>query len=98
MSSLTLAVAHIRGPHIDWAELSPLVVLAVGALIVLLVGLVGKTEVRSRVVPALALVTLAGAMGTEIWRFSHAQTIIAGALRMDDLGLIVDLVCAASAA
>ncbi|MDE3131822.1 MAG: hypothetical protein KGL16_11775, partial [Acidobacteriota bacterium] len=97
MSSLILAAAHVRGPHIAWAELSPLVVLAAGALVVLLVGLVGKAEVRTRVVPALTLLTLAGAIGTEIWRFQHAQTIIAGALRIDDLGLIVDLVCATSA-
>jgi NADH-quinone oxidoreductase subunit N len=97
MSTLLIAAAHVKGPHIDWAELSPLAVLAVGALVVLLVGLAGKAEVRSRVVPALSLVTLAGAIGTEIWRFQHAQTIVAGALRMDDLGLIVDLVCAASA-
>ena len=98
MSSLILATAHIKGPHIDWAALSPLVVLAAGALVVLLVGLAGRAELRTRVVPALTLLTLAGAIGTEIWRFSHTQTIIAGALRMDDLGLIVDLVCAVSAA
>ena len=34
--------------------------------------------------------TLAGAIGTEIWRFPHPATIVAGALRMDDLGLIID--------
>jgi NADH-quinone oxidoreductase subunit N len=98
MSSLILAAAHIKGPHIDWAELSPIMVLAVGALVVLLVGLAGKAEVRARLVPALSLLTLAGASGTEIWRFTHTETIIAGALRMDDLALIGDLVCAASAA
>ena len=97
MNALILATAHIKGPHIDWAALSPLVVLAVGALVVLLVGLISKVEIRTRAVPTLALVTLAGAIGTEIWRFAYAQTIVAGALRMDDLGLIVDLVCAVSA-
>ena len=30
---------HIAGPHIDWAALSPIVALAAGALVVLLVGL-----------------------------------------------------------
>ena len=30
---------HIAGPHIDWAGLSPIVALAVGALVVLLAGL-----------------------------------------------------------
>src|ERR1700722_3312255 len=97
MNALILATAHIKGPHINWAALSPLVVLAVGRLAVLLVGLIGKAEIRPRLVPALALLTLAGAIGTEIWRFTYAQTIVAGALRMDDLGLIVDLVCAVSA-
>jgi NADH-quinone oxidoreductase subunit N len=97
MNALILATAHIKGPHIDWAALSPVVVLAVGALVVLLVGLISKVEIRTRVVPALALVTLVGAIGTEIWRFTYAQTIIAGALRMDDLALTVDLVCAVAA-
>lgn len=98
MSTLLIAAAHVKGPHIDWAALSPFVVLAAGALVVLLVGLAGDASIRSRVVPTLALVALAGAIGTEIWRFPHAQTIVAGALRVDDLALIVDLVCAAAAA
>jgi NADH-quinone oxidoreductase subunit N len=97
MNALILATAHIKGPHINWAALSPVVVLAVGALVVLLVGLISKVEIRTRVVPVLAVVTLAGAIGTEIWRFSYAQTIIAGALRMDDLALTVDLVCVVAA-
>ena len=98
MSTLAIAAAHIKGPHIDWAEMSPLVVLAVGALVVLLVGLARSAVIRERVVPALSLVTLAGAIGTEIWRFPHSETIVAGALRMDDLGFVIDLVCAVSAA
>ena len=54
--------------------------------------------VRSRVVPALSLLTLAGAIGTEIWRFQHhADNIVAGALRMDALGLTIDMVCAVAA-
>ncbi len=98
MSALLIAAAHIRGPHIAWAELSPIVLIAAGALIVLLVGLAGSQMVRARVVPALAVVAIAGAMGTEIWRFTYApQTIVAGALRIDDLALIADLVCAVAA-
>ncbi|MCL2419953.1 MAG: NADH-quinone oxidoreductase subunit N, partial [Conexibacteraceae bacterium] len=42
-------------------------------------------------------VALAGAIGTEIWRFNHTETIIAGALRIDGLGLIIDLICAVAA-
>ena len=46
-----LAAAHIKGPHIDWAELSPLIVLAVGALVVLLVGLAGSRDRSRAIVP-----------------------------------------------
>ena len=96
--SVLLASVHIHGPHIAWAELSPIVVIAAGALVVLLVGLASSAMVRSRLVPTLTLVAIAGAIGTEIWRFSHApQTIVAGALRIDDLALIADLVCAVAA-
>ncbi len=98
MSSLILAAAHVKGPYIDWAQLSPIVVLAVGALLVLLLGLSGSAEIRSRMVPALSLVTIAAAIGTEIWRLPHAATIVAGAMRMDDLALIIDIVCAVAAA
>ncbi len=42
---------HLHGPHIDWAALSPFVVLAAGALLVLLVGLLRGALIRERVVP-----------------------------------------------
>jgi len=87
---------HAKGPHIDWAGLSPLMVLAIGALVVLLVGLLRGAVARERVVPLLTLVTLGGAIAAEIWRFPHAATIISGALRIDDLALLIDLICAAS--
>jgi NADH-quinone oxidoreductase subunit N len=98
MTTLTLATAahHIKGPHIDWAALSPIMVLGGGALIILLFGLIGEKKLRENGVPVLAILALAGAIATEIWRFPHADSIISGALRMDDLGLTVDILCAAS--
>ena len=99
MNTLTiaaLAAHHLKGPHIDWASMSPLVVLTVGALVVLLAGLSRGVVARERVVPALTLLTLAGAIAMEIWRFQHAATIVHGALRIDDLGLLVDMICAVS--
>jgi NADH-quinone oxidoreductase subunit N len=90
-------VHHLKGPHIDWAGLSPFIVLAVGALVVLLLGLLRERVAREQIVPLLTLVTIAGAVGTEIWRFTHAATIISGALRIDDLALLLDLICAVSA-
>ncbi len=57
MSSLapTLATAHLKGPHVDFAGLSPLIALLGGAVLVLLVGLLGSRWVRAQVVPALSL-------------------------------------------
>ncbi len=91
------AVHHIAGPPIDWKGLSPLLALGGGAVIVLLVGLLRPAAVRERIVPLLTVVALGAAIGTEIWRFNHPGSIIHGALSIDDLGLIVDLICAVSA-
>jgi NADH-quinone oxidoreductase subunit N len=92
-----IVLAHIKGPHIDWASLSPLVALAAGALVVLLVGLLRPEVIRHRLVPILTLLTLAVAIGLEIWQFHHHRSIISDALRMDDLSLILDLLFAVSA-
>jgi NADH-quinone oxidoreductase subunit N len=85
---------HVHGPHINWDNLSPFIVVAGGALVVLLVGLLRSEAVRRHVVPGLSLITLGGAIGTEIWRFNHAATIISGALRVDQMAILIDLICA----
>jgi NADH-quinone oxidoreductase subunit N len=90
-------VHHIKGPHIDWASLMPIVVPGGGALIVLLIGLFRDRYVRERIVPVLTILTLAGAIAAEVARFNHPASIVSGALRIDDLALIIDLVCASSA-
>jgi NADH-quinone oxidoreductase subunit N len=95
--TLVLATAHIKGPHIDWASFSPLLALAVGSLVVLMVGLLRPAFVRMRVVPLLALITLGTAIGLEIARFHDHRSIISGALAIDDLALVLDLIFAVSA-
>ena len=50
--TLVAAIHHLKGPHIYWAALSPIVVLTVGALVVLLLGLLRSAVVRERFVPA----------------------------------------------
>jgi NADH-quinone oxidoreductase subunit N len=92
-----IALAHITGPHIDWASLSPLTALTVGALVVVLVGLLRPAVIRHRVVPVLTLLTLAVAIGLEISQFHHHRSIISAALRIDDLALILYLLFAISA-
>ena len=89
---IALAAAHIKGPHIDWAAISPLLVLTAGALVVLLVGLLRGATARERIVPLLTLVTLATAMAFEIARFRHTAQAVSGALAIDDLALVLDLI------
>ena len=50
-----IMLAHIHGPHIDWAGLSPFIALAAGGLVVLLVGLLSPSWIRERVVPVLTI-------------------------------------------
>ena len=88
---------HVKGPHIDWASLMPFVVLGAGALIVLMIGLLRDRHVRERIVPLLTILFLVGAIAAEIARFDHRTSIISGALEVDDLALIIDLLCASSA-
>ncbi|HEU0249464.1 MAG TPA: NADH-quinone oxidoreductase subunit N [Solirubrobacteraceae bacterium] len=93
MSSL-LATAHLKGPHVDFAALSPLISLLGGAIVVLLVGLLGSRRIREQVVPALAIVALGAAIGTSIWRWNTPESVVAGALRIDRLSLTLILILA----
>jgi NADH-quinone oxidoreductase subunit N len=92
------AAAHIKGPQIDWQALSPLAVLTVGALAVLLVGLDKRPVVRRRIVPALSAITLVIAIARMIVSFTHQRgSVVSGALAIDDLALVLDLVFSISA-
>jgi NADH-quinone oxidoreductase subunit N len=95
-STAAAAAPHLKGPHIDAAALSPFMALAVGALVVLLVGLLGETA-RRRLVPALTVLTLLFSIAFEIWRFKHQASIVSSALAIDDLALVLDLVFSVSA-
>ena len=89
---MTVLAAALKGPHVDWAGISPLVVLLAGAVIVLLVGLAGSAAVRERGVPGLTGVVLAASLGLTVWQFHEHKSLIAGALRVDELALILNLV------
>ena len=88
------AAQHFKGPHIDWAAFSPLLALAAGSVIVLVVGLLPQRTVRHRIVPVLTLVAFAASIGFAIWRFHRPASIISGALRIDDLALELDMLFA----
>ncbi len=93
-----LATATLKGPHVDFAGLSPLIALLGGAVVVLLVGLLGSRWVRSQVVPALSLVALATALGLTIWQWNAQKSIVSGALRIDDLALVLNMILIAGGA
>ncbi len=100
MSAL-LATAHLKGPHVDFAALSPLIALLGGAIVVLLVGLTNGSAVgarsrwvREQLVPALALAALGAALGLTIWRWSTPESVVSGALRIDRLSLALNLILA----
>jgi NADH-quinone oxidoreductase subunit N len=96
--SPALATAHLKGPHVDFAGLSPLIALLGGAVIVLMVGLLGSRWVRSLLVPALSLVALGAALGLTIWQWHANKSILSGALRVDDLSLTLNLILIAGGA
>jgi NADH-quinone oxidoreductase subunit N len=95
---MTVLAATLKGPHVDFAGLSPLIALLGGATVVLLVGLLGSRRMRSQVVPALSLVALGAALGLTIWQWNAQKSIIAGALRIDDLALVLNLILIAGGA
>jgi NADH-quinone oxidoreductase subunit N len=96
-----LATTHLKGPHVDFAALSPLIALFGGAIVVLLVGLTDGSAVgarsrwvREQLVPALALAALGAALGLSIWRWSTPESVVSGALRIDRLSLALNLILA----
>ncbi len=97
MNSL-IPLATLKGPHVDFAGLSPLIALLGGAVVVLLVGLLGRREAREQAVPTLSLVALGAALGLTLWQWNAQKSIIAGALRIDDLSLVLNLILIAGGA
>ena len=94
----TLTTAHLRGPHVDFAGLSPLIALLGGAVLVLLVGLIRSRRARAQAVPAASLLALGAAAGLTIWQWDAQKSIVSGALRIDDLSLLLNLILAAGGA
>jgi NADH-quinone oxidoreductase subunit N len=93
-----LATAHLKGPHIDFAGLSPLIALLGGAVVVLGVGMLGSRWIRAQGVPTLTLAALGTALGLTIWQWNAEKSIVSGALRIDDLALVLSVILIAGGA
>jgi NADH-quinone oxidoreductase subunit N len=89
---MSAIVATLKGPHVDFTGLSPLIALLGGAVIVLLVGLASPRRVREQLVPTLSLLALGAALGLTIWQWNADKSILSGALRIDDLALSLNLI------
>ena len=87
--SLLFATDHVKAPEIAIEPLSPLIALAAGACLVLMVGLMRSRAVRFTFVPFLTIVTLGATIGLGIWQWNENRSIIEGALAVDDLTLFL---------
>jgi NADH-quinone oxidoreductase subunit N len=96
MSTLILAAAQFPHPHIDWASFMPLLILGVGALVVLMIGLLGPVA-RTVVVPVVTVGVLIASIVISITRLHHQASIISGALQIDGLALVLDMIFAVAA-
>src|SRR5919107_164655 len=87
-----------EAPDIDYAGISPIIALTAGIVAVLLAGLVAPGRRQLIIVSIVGLGALAAAAGLCIWQWGDEKDLVAGALRLDDLGLAVSLVAIGSAA
>ncbi|MEP6954941.1 MAG: NADH-quinone oxidoreductase subunit N [Solirubrobacteraceae bacterium] len=87
---MTLALA--KAPTVDFAGLSPLIALLGGATVVLLTGLLRPRLVRETLVPLLAIVAFGASIGLGIWQYGDPKDLISGALRLDDLTIVLSFV------
>src|SRR5829696_8474761 len=69
---------NFNAPDIDYAGLSPIIALTAGLVLTLVVGLVGGSSRRERVVVSVfGIGTLAAAAGLEIWQWGEQKDLIA---------------------
>jgi NADH-quinone oxidoreductase subunit N len=85
-----------EAPVLDWAALSPLVALAGGACIVLLVGLLRARFIRRHVVPLLTIGALGATIGLSIWQWDENVEVVERALAIDNLTLTLTILFAAA--
>jgi NADH-quinone oxidoreductase subunit N len=101
---MTLPLADIQAPVIDYKELSPLMATIGGSIVVLMVGLLRGRFVQQVLVPGLTTISLLTALGLAIWIWDPGvqEPILEGSLTVDTLALgiaalvyVAGLVCVA---
>jgi NADH-quinone oxidoreductase subunit N len=84
-----------NAPDIDYAALSPVLALTAGLCVVLLTAVFKPVR---RAAPALTLLTLATTAGLLAWQWGESTSLVAGALRLDELAISISLVAVLTAA
>ena len=86
---MTLPLADVQAPEIDYKALSPLMATVGGSIVVLMAGLFRGRAVQRGLVPLLAALSLIAAIGLSIWVWEPGDRapIIQGALAADTLGV-----------
>jgi NADH-quinone oxidoreductase subunit N len=93
-----LGTVHLKGSHVDFGGLSPVIALLGGAVLVLLVGLSPSRRARTRLVQLASLLALGTALGLSVWQWDAQKSIVSGALRIDDLSLALNIFLVAGGA
>ncbi len=92
-------MSAFTAPHIDYGGLSPVIALSAGLCVVLIVGLLTRGPRQRTAVSIVTLATLAVAGARCIVQWTDAPTaLVAGALRVDDLGLAATMIAIFAAA
>lgn len=92
---MIFAQTTFNAPEIDYAGLSPVIALTAGLVVVLMVGLLPTSRFA---MPALTLAVLGATGGLAIWQWGEQGDLVAGALRLDELGLAAVLIAVFAAA
>src|SRR6201995_3845224 len=81
-------------PHVDYAGLAPVIALTVGLIVILMSGVFPLTK---RWAPGLAVLTLGATAGLLLWHWDDNLSLVAGALRVNDLAIAISLIAITSA-
>jgi NADH-quinone oxidoreductase subunit N len=86
---MTLPIAEVQAPEIDYKALSPVMATIGGSIVVLMAGLFRGRFVQIVLVPALTAISLLAAIGLTIWVWEPGvqDPILEGSLTVDTLAL-----------
>jgi NADH-quinone oxidoreductase subunit N len=86
---------NFQAPEIDYGALAPVIALTIGVCVVLLSAVIRPLR---RSAPVMTTTTLGITALLLIERWGEPETLVAGALRLDDLAIAISLIAIAAAA